>query len=170
VPFGIGKRKEKEEDSIDRARFLAAYPVRNPSVITRTDDKGQVELEIKLPKPSRWVRLIATPPEKKVVKLDSLGSFVWQRCDGAHRVRDIAEEVSKEFNLTGAESTASLAEFLRSLSKRGLIAFMVLEGETGSAGREGPAEEPQGEGGAKGGGSPPDVGQPRGGRPSAMPG
>jgi len=123
MPFGIGGRKNAQQ--VDRSQFLRSYPLKNPVVVTRVDDKGDVSLEVPLQKPSKWVRLFVTPPEKKVIKLDAVGSFVWQRCDGAHTVQDIIDEISSTFKLTKAEASVSLGEFMKDLGKRGLVAFYV---------------------------------------------
>ena len=123
----LGKRSDEAREAEQRQRFLSSYPVRNPSVITTVDDKGMVELQIPLKKPSRLLRFFVTPPQKKVIKLDKLGSFVWQRCDGKHRVQDIVDEMSAQFKLTRAESSASLSAFMKDLSRRRLVAFLVME-------------------------------------------
>jgi len=123
----LGKRRDEAAEAEQRQRFLNSYPVRNPSVITNVDDKGMVELQIPLKKPSRLLRFFITPPQKKVIKLDRLGSFVWQRCDGKHRVQDIVDEMSAQFKLTHAECSASLSAFMKDLSRRRLVAFLVME-------------------------------------------
>ncbi|MFQ1020750.1 PqqD family protein [Tardisphaera saccharovorans] len=125
MPFGLGKKSK--EQGIDRSQFLSSYPVRNPVVVTRSTEEGTVELEVPLKKPSKWVSLLLNPPDKKVVKLDVLGTFVWQRCDGTHTVQNIIDDIASQFKLTKAEAAVSLSEFMKDLSKRGLIAFMITD-------------------------------------------
>ena len=125
MPLGLGKNNKNQ--GIDRSQFLSSYPVRNPVVVTRSMEEGTVELEVPLKKPSKWVSLLLNPPDKKVVKLDVLGSFVWQRCDGTHTVQNIIDDIARQFKLTKAEAAVSLSEFMKDLSKRGLIAFMITD-------------------------------------------
>ncbi len=140
----FGRKREGQE--IDRSQFLSSYPVKNPVVITRSEEGGLVKLEVPMQKPSRWVSLLFSPPDKKIIKLDALGTFVWQRCDGAHTVQNIIDDISSQYKLTKAEAAVSLSEFMKDLAKKGLIAFIIAGTASGqSAGEKGVNEKAQGE-------------------------
>lgn len=51
------------------------------------------------------------------VKLDALGSFVWQRCDGSTPVEKIAEEMKTAFGNSAEPVHDRIAAFLRKLEK-----------------------------------------------------
>lgn len=57
----------------------------------------------------------------KRIELDSMGSFVWERCDGERSVGQIVDDLCDEYRLHRREAEASLAEFLTELRKRGLV-------------------------------------------------
>ena len=119
-PFG--RREQPKQGTRD---LLRSYPLRNPLVQTKVKENGEVQLEIPLKKPSRWVRLLASPPEKKVIELDKLGSFVWNRCDGNHSFEEIVDDMVNEFKFTKAEARVSLTAFLKNLAEKGLMAFFL---------------------------------------------
>ncbi len=81
-------------------------------------------------------------PRKKVVSLDELGSFVWQRCDGTHTVQDILNDMISQFKLVRNEAFVSLTEFLKSLSRKGLVALFVKSASSsgGAEGQQGASE------------------------------
>ncbi|MGC8631901.1 MAG: PqqD family protein [Thermoprotei archaeon] len=120
MPFGVG---EKKQAPVIREELLKSYPVRNPTIKTDTNEKGQVTIIIPLKSAPRWMRFFISPPEKKTLILDDLGSYVWQRCDGSHTFEDIINEMAQDFKFTKIEASASLLEFMKKLVKRGLIAF-----------------------------------------------
>ncbi|MGC8614341.1 MAG: PqqD family protein [Thermoprotei archaeon] len=124
MPFGIGSRKEQGQKA-DRSKFISSYPVQNPSVTSTKSDSGEYTIEIPLKKPPKWMTFFVTFPEKKTVRLDALGSFVWQLCDGRHTVQDIVTELADHYKLNKAEAAASVDKFLLELGKRGLVIFLV---------------------------------------------
>jgi len=134
MPFGLGEKKQAAP--VIREELLKSYPVRNPTVKAETNEKGQVTITIPLKSAPRWMRFFISPPEKKTLVLDDLGSYVWQRCDGSHTFEDIINQMASDFKFTKIEASASLIEFMKTLVKRGLIAFAVKEESKGS-----PAEQ-----------------------------
>ena len=45
MPFGIGKKKAPDQ-GLDWSQILQAYPIRNPLVTTKVNEKGLVEVEV----------------------------------------------------------------------------------------------------------------------------
>ena len=66
------------------------------------------------------------------LNLDSLGSFVWEKCDGHHSVEKILFCMEKHFDEEGLEER--LVQFLYDLEKNDLISFMgsekIMEGHS----------------------------------------
>ncbi len=104
---------------------MAARPIRNPALNWHENEEGNVV--VILPRRDdtvgKVVAWLFTVPESKPVVLDEIGTMVWKMCDGEHSVHDIAEELVKRYKITMREAEISLAEFLRRLGKRGMVAF-----------------------------------------------
>jgi hypothetical protein len=65
---------------------------------------------------ARWLQPRLTKPNFRV-KLDRLGSFVWERCDGATRVEAIGEEMRREFGDSAEPVFDRIGTFIRKLEK-----------------------------------------------------
>jgi hypothetical protein len=57
------------------------------------------------------------------VKLDEVGSFFWESCDGKKTIRDIAEEMKNHFGEKIEPTYERLSLFLQSLEKNKFIRF-----------------------------------------------
>ena len=106
---------------------MKALPLRNQLVEWESDDKGEIALTI--PQNHKaWLRIIAHVfrlPDKRVIVLDDVGSYVWELCDGKKSLSQISKQVSDKYNLTVKEAEMSLIEYLRTLGKRGIIGFAI---------------------------------------------
>jgi len=80
---------------------------------------GIVTLYFKDPKPSIILRLFFKKLAEKELKfdLDDIGAFIWNLCDGNHKVKDIVEKTRIEFGekVEPAENRVDL--FIRQLRK-----------------------------------------------------
>lgn len=113
----------------NRADVLRSVPVRNTLVEWTKEETGEVSLVIPVDQKKHvrvLIRLMKLP-SKRVVALDEVGSFVWERCDGSRTFERLTAELSERFQLTRREAEASLAEFLRILGRRGMLGFAVPE-------------------------------------------
>ena len=112
-----------------REAVLNAVPVRNALVEWEKEETGEISLKIPSDQ-KRHLRILIRLldlPNKRVIALDAVGSFVWERCDGEHTFGEIAQELATKFGMTRREAEASLAEFFRVLGKRGILGFAVTE-------------------------------------------
>ena len=66
-------------------------------------------------------------PEEKRIRLDQIGSIVWELCDGKRTVKEIVDFICEKYKLLPRETEVSLSTYLNSLVKRGLIGFIVPE-------------------------------------------
>ena len=129
------KKKEEEEEKKEEFRpppftkrdLLAARPIRNPMIEWEKSEEGSIILYVKQ-KPSKVEKLIAGRSTRKRIKrivLDEVGSFVWELCDGKHTVQDIIKALAEKYKLRRIEAERSLIEFLKMLSQRMLVGFLV---------------------------------------------
>jgi len=62
---------------------------------------------------------------KKKVMLDSIGTEIWQLCDGINTVEKIVTIISEKYELTFHESRVAVTEYLKMLIERGIVAIRV---------------------------------------------
>ncbi|MBC7287541.1 MAG: PqqD family protein [Armatimonadetes bacterium] len=121
----FSRRRRRAAQLLTRSQAMAARPIRNPSLVWHEDDEGNAV--VILPRRNDTVgKILAwlfTVPESKPVVLDEIGTRVWKLCDGEHSVHDIATMLVERYKITMREAEVSLAEFLRRLGKRGMVAF-----------------------------------------------
>ena len=58
------------------------------------------------------------------MRLDRLGSQVWQLCDGVRTVEDVVDEFARLHRLTFHEARASVTAYLKMLVQRGVLAML----------------------------------------------
>ncbi len=121
----LGKKAERPR--IARRDALRVHPVRNPNLEWELDEEGVVTATLRRPDnlKSRLIGSFLMAPETRQLKLDEVGTFVWNLCDGQHTVNDIVEAMVARYKLSRREVEVSLTEFLRMLAKRGMIAVAV---------------------------------------------
>ena len=106
---------------------MKAFPVRNQLITWEIDDKGEAALVIPQ-KDTLWIRLVSKLfmlPGKRVIVLDSIGTYVWRMCDGKHTISQIINGVQKQYQLTRKEAETSLFTFMQQLGKRNFIQFAI---------------------------------------------
>ena len=127
--------KLKKRPDMDRARVMKAFPVRNQVITWEIDDKGEAALVIPQ-KDTLWIRLVSKLfmlPKKRVIVLDSIGTYVWRMCDGKHTISQIINGVQKQYQLTRKEAETSLFTFMQQLGKRNFIQFAIPQQNTPAA-------------------------------------
>lgn len=123
----LRRRRRGAAPALTRAQATAARPIRNPALSWHETDEGSVVVIIPrrqdlVGKILAWLFMV---PESRPVVLDEIGSFVWKLCDGQRSFADIAAALSREYTITMREAEVSLAEFMRRLGRRGMIAFVL---------------------------------------------
>jgi len=125
---------------LTRQEVLDSRPVRNQALRAERTPEGEAAVII----PRRTdlmgrvlAALFVVPREKRLV-LDSVGSEVWELCDGQHNIRQIIEALQAKHNLTRREAEVSLMDYLRQLGRRGLVGFAIMrpEQKDGAHGRD----------------------------------
>jgi hypothetical protein len=102
---------------------LSARPVRNARLDASRSADGEVTL--KLPRRRTWwvnlVARLAKAPDYRLLTLDRIGAWVWERCDGEHTVRTLVEQAAAEYKLSRKEAELSMMTYLGQLAQRGVI-------------------------------------------------
>jgi hypothetical protein len=115
--------KKGGKKALTREEFLRLKPVKNPLLEWSRTPEGNViiNVSIKKDRKSRILSKFFPIPEKRRVKLDKIGSFVWDRCDEKHPVEEIIQGICNEFKMKQQDAEASLSAFLQQLFERRLI-------------------------------------------------
>jgi hypothetical protein len=140
--------KLKQPDAgLSREQAMAAWPVRNPALTSRTNEEGIVGVDLPRRKDmvGRMLGYLFSVPDSKPIVLDEVGSFVWARCDGEHTVNELVTALCEEYKLNRREAEVSLTQFLQMLGKRGMVAFAVPREVAEAAGLSGRAMAPDDE-------------------------
>ena len=119
--------KLKKRPDMDRTRVMKSFPVRNQLIKWEIDDKGEASLVIPQ-KDQLWIRFASKffmLPNKRVIVLDSIGTYVWKMCDGEHTISQIIKRVQNQYQLTRKEAETSLFTFMQQLGKRNFIQFAI---------------------------------------------
>ena len=106
---------------------MKSFPVRNQLITWEIDDKGEASLVVPQ-KDKLWIRLTSKLfmlPDKRVIVLDSIGTYVWKMCDGKHTISQIIKGVQNQYQLTRKEAETSLFTFMQQLGKRNFIGFAI---------------------------------------------
>jgi len=120
--FGL---TEKREPRLDRRHSLAGVPVLAKNVsIDRTDDAKWVMTVTTRPR-SRVLARFLPPTFVKRVELDELGTSVLRQIDGERTVQGIVDAFRRLYNVNRREAELSVAEFLRSLVRRHVVAIVI---------------------------------------------
>jgi hypothetical protein len=125
-----GKKKQTAPE-ISRREFLKIKPGRNSALRWEKDQQGVITLFIPLKqsqkKKRRMLPLLSSPPPEKKIRLDSMGSIIWELCDGERTVKDIVQFLHEEYKMLPNEAELSLNSYFDQLSKRGLMVFGIPE-------------------------------------------
>lgn len=82
----------------EKNNYLDLVPIKNKEITWQVIDKGIVILEVERNGLfDKIAQMFFKRPKKSNIKLDELGSFVWQCIDDKKNVFNIAEEIEKEF-------------------------------------------------------------------------
>jgi hypothetical protein len=128
VSASVNPDKEIEVHAI-----LRAVPVRNKAL--RTETRGKGNLMVYVPLRKRWfMRLpfswLLRFSNERAVALDALGAEVWEACDGQATAEQIVEKFAANHRLSFHEARLSVMEFLRQLTRRGMIVMVGKENQT----------------------------------------
>ena len=112
---------------INREQSLAGIPMVNEGVRAqpREGDAARLELVIRLRRGGGFLARFMPPTLERRVKLDELGSFVFQQIDGQRNVREMVDAFLARYRVNRREAELSTVEFIRSLAQRQAISIVI---------------------------------------------
>ena len=98
-------------------------PLRNPDIVWRAEKRRQEKVIEALESgedvdDSGTVILLLSG---MMHQLNLVGGMIWQLCDGDHTIEDIADVLGKEFDVSRAEVTDDIVDFVTDLTDRGWL-------------------------------------------------
>jgi hypothetical protein len=111
---------------LEQSRVLSTTPTQTRAVRVQATAKG-VLLFVPVARPA-WLRALAWAlplRREKGFALDALGKEVWLACDGSRSFEAIVVEFAERHQLRFHEARALVAQFVRTLSERKLVALVV---------------------------------------------
>lgn len=118
---------KRKTPQLTRRDVIRLRPVRNQALTWERGEDGNVRIEM-LCRRSRLGKTLSIiffiPREqRRVIELDPIGSFVWERCTGKKDVSKITDDLSDEYNLSRREAEVSLMAYLKTLGEKNLVGF-----------------------------------------------
>ena len=116
---------KKKPEKIDRRRSLAGIPVRNENTIFEKLENGNVVVIVKLQRGNGLLARFQPLEMKRRVKLDELGTFVFEQIDDKKDVKRIIDAFIRRYKTNRRESELSVVEFIKMLVTRHVISIVI---------------------------------------------
>ncbi len=124
--MGLFNHSDNDEKptGISREEALLSVPALNPGLECTYEENGTVTLLVTSRRRSKgfWSRFQA-PIRSKSYHLDCIGAYVLQNIDGERNVRQLSQLLVEKYKLNQREALLSLANFIKSLTQRNIIAI-----------------------------------------------
>jgi hypothetical protein len=65
--------------------------------------------------------VVITPDDSQLHSLNEVGTFIWERADGAHTVGQIIDEICQAFEVERAQAAADVAAFVDQCCQKKLL-------------------------------------------------
>ena len=113
--------------------FLRTVARLNAALDMDRRSNGSVVVEVPMEKP--WymvppVTWVLPIPRGRRIELDAVGAAVLDLCDGRRNVEKIIELFASNHKLTFREAQLSVTQFLRQLTRRGIVVLVGLKEDT----------------------------------------
>lgn len=121
------KKKEEKKEEQYQVNLLQLTPVRN--IKWEKQENGLIVLLKPKFKNTLLVKYVLPRLKKPYykVKLDEVGSYVWELCDGRKTVKELAYKLQQKFGEKVEPLYDRLSLFLQSLEKNKFIRYKNLE-------------------------------------------
>jgi|WetSurMetagenome_2_1015567.scaffolds.fasta_scaffold585114_2 hypothetical protein len=112
-----------------REEALGRTPVKNRHLCEERAAGGEVVIHYPVAvRPwiatlARWLGAGASAPRTAKLQLDAMGSEVWEMLDGRTSLREITERFAGRHRVGTTEAETAVAQFMRELGRRGLVAL-----------------------------------------------
>jgi len=108
--------------------MLRARMVRNAAAQVARESDGTIAVMVSAERP-RWMvpplRWMVPFKPQRTLRLDKLGSRVWDLCDGQCTVEDIIDRFAARHELTFHEARVSVTSYLKELIARGALVVVI---------------------------------------------
>jgi len=107
-------------------KMLGAKPVRNAAAEAAQEGQNELKISVKTKKPRYLVpplSWIVPLRPTRAVRLDRLGSQVWNLCDGERTVEEVVDEFARLHGLSFHEARVAVTGYIRQLVQRGALAI-----------------------------------------------
>ena len=108
--------------------MLDARMVQNDAADVARETDGTVVIKVATVRP-RWMvpplRWIVPYKPERILRLDKLGSLVWELCDGRRTVEQIIDRFAERHHLSFHEARVSVTSYLKELLSRGALAVVM---------------------------------------------
>ena len=120
--------------TLDRETTLKTRPRAIDGITWSEEEDGEVVIELPRRETAlaKVLSVVFYLPRARKLRLDELGSFVWQRCDGRTSMRRIIAEFAREYKLHPKEAEISVMVFAQTLVRKGIVELL----PTGRGARE----------------------------------
>jgi len=119
--------KKSKGVSTTRSEALKSKPVKSSQITEERSESNEVIIHYPVtmrPLIARLAKRFGQPHDiiqTKKLRLDKLGTGVWELIDGRRSVRRITEMFAEAHQLQRREAEVAVTQFLRQLGQRGLI-------------------------------------------------
>ena len=119
-------RSTRQPEPLDRRRSLHGIPVVHENVTVDRREQTRLVLTVRTPQRRRgWLARLRPPVEVRLVRLDELGSFVFEQLDGHRNVLALADRFVCEYKVSRREAELSVVAFLKSLVRRNVVSIAI---------------------------------------------
>lgn len=105
----------------NKKKVLLAYPIRNEVKWQKENGVIIITFKKNFTRFERFLNKYLKGPEDIKLRLDEVGTRIWELCDGEHTIKDILLIIDNEFKEKIEPVDKRVSGFLEILLKRGLV-------------------------------------------------
>lgn len=117
--------RKRQDKRLDRRRSLSGIPVVNNNIAVEHESEGRVCLRITIFRGKGWLARFQPLSHTRSVRLDEIGSFVFDLIDGKRTVLDMINVFVDQYRMNRREAELSVVEFLKSLVRRNVVSILI---------------------------------------------
>ncbi|SVC16227.1 uncharacterized protein METZ01_LOCUS269081 [marine metagenome] len=117
----------RKKPRLTREAMLNSRPARNELLTWETNETG--EAQITVARSESWKTRILSKvfyiPLERTITLDSVGTDVWNMCDGDTSVSAMIQGLQDRYKLDRKEAEVSLLSYLKTLGQKNFVGFLI---------------------------------------------
>ncbi|HOK05525.1 MAG TPA: PqqD family protein [Victivallales bacterium] len=116
--------KTLPNEIINREEALRSIPIKTPILKSEFKEK-KLYLTFEFERP-KWQQLLGSEKKcQKTFALDTIGTEIYQLCDGKNSVQNIITEFSEKYKVNKAEAELAVTKFLKTLIEKNIIIIQI---------------------------------------------